>query len=120
MAGKGKKENLIPMDKRSKDEVRKLGSDGGRESGKSRREKKLVREALLKALMEEVDGVPKLVLIAAKCTKGCFERGDVRDLKVIQDILGESVTNINVQNPEIVVQSLTDAEKLKEIVNATD
>ncbi len=44
------KENLIPMDKRSKDEVRKIAAKGGRSSGETRRQKKTIREtfAMLK------------------------------------------------------------------------
>lgn len=38
-------QNLIPMDQRSQSEARKLGREGGRASGVSRRRKRSLREA---------------------------------------------------------------------------
>lgn len=37
-------DNLIPTNRRSKDEVREIGRKGGKASGKSRREKKSMKE----------------------------------------------------------------------------
>ena len=48
-------ENLIPMDKRSKDEAREIGRRGGRASGASRRRKADFRKTLNLLLTTEID-----------------------------------------------------------------
>jgi hypothetical protein len=42
----GGKDNLIPMSERSEDEARELGRKGGKASGRTRRERKSIREGL--------------------------------------------------------------------------
>ena len=49
MARKGQ-ENLIPANLRSKDEVRKNSSKGGKKSGEVRREKRLLKDTILMLL----------------------------------------------------------------------
>lgn len=46
--------NLIPTSKRSKEEVRAIGRKGGRASGRARKEKRLLREALLAGLTAKI------------------------------------------------------------------
>lgn len=48
-------ENLIPMNKRSKEEVREIGSRGGKASGRSRRRKADFRKTLNLLLTTEID-----------------------------------------------------------------
>ena len=45
--------NLIPANKRSKDEARKLGQKGGKKSGEVRRMRKTLKEQLLLLLKED-------------------------------------------------------------------
>lgn len=45
------KQNLVPANQRSKEEVRKNSSKGGKKSGEVRREKKNLREAMQEALV---------------------------------------------------------------------
>lgn len=49
------RENLIPFSKRSKDEARRCGQDGGRASGEARRRKADFRKALNALLTAEID-----------------------------------------------------------------
>ena len=97
-------ENLIPMNKRSKDEARKLGEKGGKASGEARRAKKTMREcAELLMGMEVTDhrkfnamtraGVPvegcdnKMLMVFALMKMA--QAGDVQAVKEMRSILGE-------------------------------
>ena len=44
--GKGRKENLIPANSRTEEELRQMTRNGGIKSGEARRRKKTMREAL--------------------------------------------------------------------------
>ena len=49
------KENLIPFNERTVNEVREIAARGGIKSGEVRREKKLLKELLEEALLTETD-----------------------------------------------------------------
>jgi len=57
------RDNLIPLNKRTKDEQREITSKGGKASGKARRERKSIREgfnALLSAPVKDKDTLAEL------------------------------------------------------------
>lgn len=98
-------QNLIPMDRRSKEEARALGREGGRASGVSRRRKRALREAadmylampvqdkrslnkLLRAGVDEDDADNQMLVIAGLVAKAT--KGDAKAAKLIFDLIGES------------------------------
>lgn len=98
-------QNLIPMDRRSKEEARALGREGGRASGVSRRRKRALREAadmylampvqdkrslnkLLRAGVDEDDADNQMLVIAGLVAKAA--KGDSKAAKLIFDLIGES------------------------------
>lgn len=97
--------NLIPFNERSENEARELGSKGGKASGESRRNAKLLREYMTQLLdlpvsdlrrynrlarlgipIEDIDN--RALLVAALFAKAAHE-GDVAAFKVIRELIGE-------------------------------
>lgn len=112
-------DNLKPC--RSKEEARERGRKGGQASGAARRERKTLAETLRAALNEEAgtSGLTKQQVIVARLLDN-MNKGNVKasDLKVIADILGETVTNVNVKGDGIHVEvnSTEQAEAIKKII----
>lgn len=77
-------ENLIPMNERSKSEVRELGKKGGIASGKSRRERKTLKEELL-LLLAQGDTQQKVSLALIQQAL----EGNTKAFEVIRDTVGE-------------------------------
>ena len=108
MAIKGQ-ENLIPMNERSKDEVRELGQKGGIRSGEVRREKATMK-ATLEMLLNETykNGKTYRELATLGLLKGAIN-GNAQNYKAIVEVLGE------------LQQEQVDTPKLQiEIVNNED
>ena len=106
--------NLIPTNKRSKDEVRMLGQKGGIKSGEARRMRKTLKEHLLLLLSEnEIQENVCLALIDKALD------GDAQAFKLIRDTIGEkpiekvcmTTANINLQQSYNEVKVLMEAEK---------
>lgn len=122
-------QNLIPLDKRTKSEQRKIQSMGGCSSGVSRRRKKSLREAAELYLSLPVsdkrawnrlaqDGVEpedvdnQMAIIAGLAMKAM--KGDSKAAKVLFDLIGPAE-----QEPEPTgVESMTLAEKMAAIREA--
>ena len=113
-------ENLIPMNKRSKEEVRQLASRGGKKSGKVRKAKKTMKEyaELLMGLdvtdSRKLNSMAKAGIPAEACDNKMLlvfallktaQSGDVQAAKEIRSILGEDKT-----------QDMTAMEKLDEVL----
>lgn len=78
--------NLIPANKRSKEEARILGQKGGIKSGEVRRMRKSLKEQLLLLLSEnEIQENICLSLIDKALD------GDVQAFKLIRDTIGENL-----------------------------
>lgn len=119
---KGNSQNLIPANKRSKDEARKIGKKGGIQSGKVRAQRKSFKEALLDALSQLADEK----YIHNRAMKQCYNpkltigqnlaiaqilnaiNGDTKAYEVIRDTIGEKPIE------KIEVNEI-DSEKEKEI-----
>ncbi len=77
-------QNLIPHNKRSKNEARENGRKGGVASGEARRKRKSLREQL-ELLLENGDTQESIaVALIEKAMKG-----DVKAFEVIRDTIGE-------------------------------
>lgn len=97
-------ENLIPLDKRTKDEQREIASKGGKASGKSRRKRKLLKDSMNALLDLSVGnkkeynalvkmGVPvedinnsQLIVVALF---NQAKKGDVAAIKELRNLIGE-------------------------------
>ena len=106
------KENLIPLNERTKDEVREIATKGGIKSGKVRREKKLLKELLEEALLTETDTGNKYIDI----TRALIEQaasGNVKAFEVIRDTMGQKPTE-KIENTVKVDNKLDDILKAVE------
>lgn len=81
---RGNPQNLIPANKRSKEEVRKNSSKGGKKSGEVRRARKTLREELL-ALLATGDTQNQMTLALLAKAKD----GDTKAFEVVRDTIGE-------------------------------
>ena len=109
--------NLIPMDRRSKDEARSMGEQGGRASGVSRRRKRSLREAADLYLSlppsdkerwntvsvkgvepEDIDN--QMAMIIGLTEKAI--NGDAKAAKVIIDLLGDTAAESDEGGVQIV------------------
>ncbi|HIT29572.1 MAG TPA: hypothetical protein IAC26_01885 [Candidatus Scatomorpha stercoravium] len=98
-------DNLIPLDRRTKDEQRKIQSMGGVASGIARRRRKALSEALgvylslpvqdkralgrlVKAGVDAEDADTQMLVVAALVQRAID--GDVRAVRLIFDIVGTS------------------------------
>lgn len=122
-------QNLIPLDKRTKSEQRKIQSMGGCSSGVSRRRKKSLREAaelylslpvsdkrawnrLARDGVEPEDVDNQMAIIAGLAMRAM--KGDSKAAKVLFDLIGPAE-----QEPEPTgVESMTLAEKMAAIREA--
>lgn len=108
--------NLIPANKRSKDEVRIIGQKGGIKSGEVRRMRKTLKEQLL-LLLSENDIQENICLsLIDKALEG-----DTKAFQIIRDTIGEkpieqlcmTTTNINLQKSYEEVKALMEVQRQK-------
>lgn len=96
-----------------------LARKAGIASGVARREKKTLAETLRAVLEERPDkeGLTRQELIVAKVVKRLYDKGDIRDLKVLADVLGESEETINVKGvAPIVAADAKDAAEIADLL----
>ena len=123
--------NLIPNNRRSKEEVRKNSSKGGKASGLVRAQRKAMKECLLELLSMPMKHGPltgpvgaiedfknanvsvRERIVLAMATKAA--KGDVKAAEFIRDTIGEApVQEVKVQESEVC--GMTE-EHLRKIVN---
>ena len=81
--------NLKPMNKRTKEEVKKIASKGGKASGEARRKRKTLREELL-AMLEDGNTQNQITLALIQEAKSGNNAGSVtKAFEVIRDTIGE-------------------------------
>lgn len=102
MANKGQ-ENLIPMNERSKDEVRELGQKGGIRSGEVRREKATFKKTL-EMLLDEKNNKGKTYreLITLGQIKSAID-GKAENFKTILALMGE-IEEEQASTPELKIE----------------
>lgn len=113
-------DNLIPQSERTKEQQREIARQGGIASGKVRRERKSIADALRLVLDEKAnaDGITRQEAIVAKVVKRLYDKGDIRDLKILADVLGESEQTINVKGiAPIVAKDAQDAAEIADLLN---
>lgn len=115
------RDNLVPQSERTKEEQREIARMGGIASGKVRRERKTIAEALRLVLAEKGNeqGLSRQELIVARVVKRLYDEGDIRDLKVLADVLGESEETINVKGvAPIVAADSKDAAEIADLLDS--
>ena len=108
--------NLIPTNKRSKDEARRLGQKGGIKSGEVRRMRKTLKEHLL-LLLSENDIQENICLSLIDKTL----EGDTRAFQILRDTIGEQpmeqicMTNVDIdlQKAYNEVKTLVETKRQK-------
>lgn len=113
-------ENLIPFNKRSESEPRELGEKGGVASGKSRREKKQLQEALKKLLQgkytvdgEQLSGYDAMAMSMIKVVLG-KGKGAVMAFNSIRDTIGEKPEDkVAFENDSVEGINITFVDKSK-------
>lgn len=111
-------QNLRPSEyKLSQEEAKR----GGIASGKARRERKTLADTLRVVLEEKANdaGLTRREAIVAKVVKRLYDKGDIRDLKTLADVLGESVQTINLNGvAPIVAKDAQDAEQIQGLLDS--
>ena len=123
MANKGQ-ENLIPMNERSKDEVRELGRKGGIASGKTRREKATFKKTL-ELMLDEVakiegndDKLTYRQLATLGLLKGAIE-GKAENYKTALQVLGELQEEGSNETPSVQI-NIVDNSNLEGVMYDKD
>lgn len=126
--------NLIPLNKRTKSEQRKICSNGGKKSGQKRREQKTIQNILknyldnavesnesLKNIAEQagINGKQSIKeLITAVCIINTLEKGDVDKLSKLCELLGEETqyddNNKDVEETLAVIRECAYADRDKQ------
>lgn len=105
-------DNLIPLNKRTKNKQREIARQGGVASGKARREKATMK-ATLEMLLDEKSSKGKTYreLSTLGLIKGAVQ-GKAENYKVILQLLGElkEIETINEANRITIVNSLGDKD----------
>lgn len=92
--------NLKPNTERTPKERVELARKAGKASGRKRRERKTIADALRKVLDEPIakgSRQTRLDGISIKVIKKMFENPDIRDMKCLAEILGELKQTINTE-----------------------
>lgn len=92
--------NLKPNTERTPKERVELARKAGKASGRRRRERKTIADALRKVLDEPIakgSRQTRLDGISIKVIKKMFEDPDIRDMKCLAEILGELKQTINAE-----------------------
>lgn len=123
--------NLIPFDKRTEAEQRKIATDGGKASGEARRKRKSLKDSMNTLLdlpvtnakdfnkvakmgidIEDIDNSQLIVLALFNRAKS----GDVMAIKELRNLIGEDVPLVERSDTREAASGLS-AEELKAIAS---
>lgn len=92
--------NLISLGARSESERKAIASRGGKASGKRRREKRTIAQAL-RAILDQPSAKgskdTRLDSIVASVVNKLYKSPDIKDLKILAEILGELKQTISAE-----------------------
>ena len=103
----------------TKTNAKEIGRKGGYARAKAIKERRTLREALRELLAEEYrkgSGVSWLAAICQQALRKAANHGDVRDLKVLAELLGEMQTDNIVQASQVL--NIQTSEGGKELITA--
>lgn len=118
--GKGRNGNLIPATAGGRQFTREDRVKGALASAAVRREKRRLSEIMEMLLTtKNKEGITRAELLCMKALDKAYKSGGVKEIKIIQDILGESVANVAVQGGGInlVVDDKTKADVLAKLMD---
>lgn len=112
-------ENLVPLNKRSKEAQREI-QEKGRQANKEKRAKAKTFKALLNVMLEEIDaktGKTYRELMNEAMLDQAIKKGNVKAYEVLRDTSGEIIKasasiDMNVENKELKALSSEDLKKL--------
>lgn len=97
------------------------GRKGGIASAAAKKERKTLADTLRVVLEEKANdaGLTRREAIVAKVVKRLYDEGDIRDLKILADVLGESEQTINLKGvAPIVAKDAEDAAKIQGLLDS--
>lgn len=108
-------DNLIPANKRSKEEVRRNSAKGGRKSGEVRRQKKLLKECLDELLEKEWENRQGEKMSGAEAISvAVFKKalaGDMKAYEIVRDTSGQGVVQ-KVMVAEVEQHTIDEVERM--------
>lgn len=110
---------LVKIGPFNKDNAKELGRRGGLKKGQNSRDRRTLKEALKELLAEEYQqgsGVSWLEAICRQAVIKSQAHGDVRDLKVLAELLGEMQTDTIVQASQVL--NIQTSEGGRELISA--
>lgn len=113
-------ENLIPMNRRTKEEQREIATMGGKASGQVRKEKATMKKVLMDMLDEIGDKENNLTyrqLTTLGLLKGAIQ-GNATNYKTILEAIGEIETTGS--TPEVVIKVVDNTELEKVMYEKED
>jgi hypothetical protein len=112
---KGKNDNLIPFNERSKKEASESGKVGGVKSGQSRRRKKLIKEYLtiLLEMKPNVDSAPDDIKDAITIMGMEFDAVETNDMLLLVSLFYRSLNDTSAQKYLDELMGRSPAMKLK-------
>ena len=108
--------NLKANSERTPSERIELARKAGKASGKKRRERKTIADALRKVLDEPItkgSRQTRLDGISIKVVKKMFDDPDIRDMKVLAEILGEIKQTLTADGDGLTIVVKSQEEKTK-------
>lgn len=117
-------QNLMPIGELNASLTREQrqanASKAGKASAAARREHKTIAETL-RRLLDEPDeqGVTRMEKLIAKTAHNLYKKGDIKDVKVLAEIMGELKTNVALDGNALVINVKSEAEKqdVADIIN---
>lgn len=108
-------DNLIPANKRSKEEVRRNSAKGGRKSGEVRRQKKLLKECLDELLEKEWENRQGEKMSGAEAISvAVFKKalaGDMKAYEIVRDTAGQGIVQ-KVMVAEVDQNTINEVENI--------
>ena len=103
-------DNLIPMNERSKEEVREIATKGGINSGKARKEKATMRKTL-EMLLETTNknGKTYKELVTLGLIQGAV-KGNSQNFRTIVELLGELTGEQVANTPPLKIEIVDNSE----------
>lgn len=109
-------DNLKPFGTLAEEVQREIRSKGGKARARKIKERKTIADALRKVLEEPLSKgsrQTRLDGISIKVIKKLFDDPDIKDIKVLAEVLGEFKQTINTEGISIVVSSQEEKEKIE-------
>lgn len=103
---------LKPVNTLPPDEARKIRSMGGKARAEKLRERKTLAESIRMVLDERTpEGMTKQEAIVAKCLANVYKSGDIRDIKVLAEILGEIKQTFSAEGVALTINASEEGKR---------